>query len=867
VTRPDQRASAIGRIVARASERAGWVALGGVALAAAAIVFAMAHFSLSTSEDELISPTLPYRVAQTNLARAFPDLDPEVVVVVDGATPERAEEAAASLADRLAADPVHFRTVRRPDGGPFWAREGLLYQPIADVQASTKQLIAAEPFLGPMAADPSLRGLMASLTAALQGVDAGQAQLSSLATPMQRLADTLETVERGKPAVFSWQALIGGADPRQLRKIILIDPKLDYAKLEPGAEASAAIRAAAQGLALDPAHGVTVRLTGEAPMADDELASLADRALPIAIVALTAIIVMLWFAVRSAKVIAAILVTTLTGLTVAAAMGLFIFKTFNMISIAFIPLFVGLGIDFGIQLSVRYRTEHAPGVSDRQALAAAGERMGRPLALAACAIAAGFLAFMPTAYIGVSQLGTIAGVGMLIALALNLTLLPALIVLLRPAAVAAATPPAQISRLDAAIVGARRRVLAVSIGAAVVCAALLPLLRFDFNPVHLRNPNTESVETFFDLMRDPDYAPDTLEVARPNLAAAQALAARAARLPEVAGARTLADFVPTDQPAKLAVIADAASLLDLTLDPIGVAPAPSDAEVVQSLATTAAALRQAGAGSDPASVQARRLAAALEVLARADPATRTRAAATLMTPFATTLAQIQNALAAQPVTLQTLPPELVRDWVTPSGQARVSIAPKGDANSDVVLGRFIDAVARIAPDATGTPVGIREGGRTVVAAFLEAGALSFIAITALLFLVLRRVRDVAITMAPIVLTGLLTLGSCVVIGQPLNFANIIALPLLFGIGVAFHIYFVMSWRSGGSHLLTSSLARAVFFSALTTATGFGSLWLSSHPGTASMGKLLMISLVWTLVSALIFQPALMGAPPKDRARV
>jgi hypothetical protein len=130
-----------------------------------------------------------------------------------------------------------------------------------------------------------------------------------------------------------------------------------------------------------------------------------------------------------------------------------------------------------------------------------------------------------------------------------------------------------------------------------------------------------------------------------------------------------------------------------------------------------------------------------------------------------------------------------------------------------------------------------------------------------LFVALRRARDVAITMAPIVLTGLLTLGSCVALGQPLNFANIIALPLLFGIGVAFHIYFVMSWRSGGSHLLTSSLARAVFFSALTTATGFGSLWLSSHPGTASMGKLLMISLIWTLISALLFQPALMGAPP------
>jgi hypothetical protein len=151
----------------------------------------------------------------------------------------------------------------------------------------------------------------------------------------------------------------------------------------------------------------------------------------------------------------------------------------------------------------------------------------------------------------------------------------------------------------------------------------------------------------------------------------------------------------------------------------------------------------------------------------------------------------------------------------------------------------------------------------VVRAFTEAGVLSFIAITILLLIVLRRVRDVAITMAPIVLTGLLTLGTCVVIGQPLNFANIIALPLLFGIGVAFHIYFVMAWRAGGEHLLQSSLTRGIFFSALTTATAFGSLWMSSHPGTASMGKLLMISLIWTLVSALLFQPALMGPPPAD----
>ena len=402
----------------------------------------------------------------------------------------------------------------------------------------------------------------------------------------------------------------------------------------------------------------------------------------------------------------------------------------------------------------------------------------------------------------------IAGGGMLIALALNLTLLPALLMILRPPAAHFAEPPLQVSRIDDFVLGHRRRVLTGFVVAGIACAALLPLLQFDFNPIHLRDPKTQSVSTLYDLMNDANSTPDTLEVVRPNLAAAQALAAQVQRVPEVDSARTLADFVPADQAPKLATIADAASLLDIALNPIVTSPAPSDGEVVRSLVATAASLRQGANCHEAASAQALRLATALDRLANAPQALRAKAATMLMTPFATVLTQIQNVLAAQPVTLQSLPPELVRDWIAADGRARVSISPKGNANDDAVLSRFIDATTKVAPDATGTPIGIREGGRTVVRAFLEAGALSFVAITALLFLVLRRVRDVAITMAPIVLTGLLTLGSCVVIGQPLNFANIIALPLLFGIGVAFHIYFVMSWRSGGSHLLTSSTARS-----------------------------------------------------------
>jgi hopanoid biosynthesis associated RND transporter like protein HpnN len=392
-------------------------------------------------------------------------------------------------------------------------------------------------------------------------------------------------------------------------------------------------------------------------------------------------------------------------------------------------------------------------------------------------------------------------------------------------------------------------------------------VRFDFNPIHLRSPAVESVATLADLMLDPERSPNSLEIIRPDLNAADQLAAVFRRDPTVYSAQTLSSFIPAQQPEKMALIEDAANLLDLTLNPPEIATSPTDAELVDALAAVAAKLRRADTRDPSLRADARRLAEQFDALARGNRAERVRAEDMLIPGLVATLEQTRDLLQPSEVTIASLPPELVRRWRAPDGRARVSVLPKGDSNDDAVLRGFVAAGLRIAPDAVGTAVDLQASGHAVVVAFIEAGVLSFVVISALLLLALRRVRDVAITMAPIVLTGLLTMGTCVVIGQPLNYANIIALPLLFGIGVAFHIYFVMSWRSGGSHLLTSSLARGVFFSALATATGFGSLWASSHPGTASMGKLLMISLVWTLTSALLFQPALMGPGRPHKATV
>ena len=145
-------------------------------------------------------------------------------------------------------------------------------------------------------------------------------------------------------------------------------------------------------------------------------------------------------------------------------------------------------------------------------------------------------------------------------------------------------------------------------------------------------------------------------------------------------------------------------------------------------------------------------------------------------------------------------------------------------------------------------------GRSSKPGFLRSRA------SPLLWITLRRIADVVLTLVPLLVAVIVTLELSVALDLPLNFANIIALPLLLGVGVAFKIYYIMAWRSGKTALVQSTLTRAVIFSAMTQATAFGSLWLSSDPGTSSMGKLMALSLLCTMTAAVLFQPALMGRP-------
>ena len=859
----------ISRIVA-ASCRRPWAVLAGVlALCVLALVYVAGNFAMTTDTAQLISAKTAWRQREAAVDKAFPGSEGRIVVVVDAATPELAEISAAALADKIAARKDIAQAVDRPDGGPFFAQNGLLFLSRQEVADTTSQLITAQPVLGPLAADPSLRGVADGLGAMMQGVKGGQTRLVALDPLLRGLADATEKVQAGKPVQFSWEALMTGrgkGDMAPRRRILLVRAKLDYAALEPGEKAEDGIHDIAKGLHLDAAHGITVRLTGETPLADEEFASLKDKAWVVTSVMLGAVFLMLWLATRSFRMLACILVTTLAGLVMTMGAGLLAVGRFNLISVAFIPLFVGLGIDFGIQLMVRFRAERLEKVDISTAMERAALNIGGSLAVAAAAIALGFFAFLPTSYVGVSELGVIAGLGMAIALVLNVTMLPALVQLLHPPEQELKVGYVWFAPVDR-FLATRRRVVLGAFGVSVLGSiALLPLVRFDFNPMHLRNPNSEAMSTLTALMHDPQNTPNAIDVLRPSLAEADKSAAQLSKLPEVDQAITLSSFVPEDQPAKLALIQDASFLLDAAVNPIDSKPPPTDSETVQSLTAAAAALRDIPGDPQPGAADAARLATDLDRLAAGPAGLRARLGETLTQPLAALLDQIRNMLAARTVTPASIPPDIVRTWLAPDGKARVQVFPKGNSNDNAVLVRFAKAVLKEAPNASGGPISIQEAAKTIENAFIEAGVLSLIAVAALLFLKLRSLKEVAFTLAPVVLSGFLTLATCVIIGQPINFANIIAFPLLFGVGVAFHIYFVLAWRSGETNLLQSSLARAVLFSALTTGVAFGSLWLSSHPGTASMGKILMISIVWTLVCALLFEPALLGPPPRQ-ARV
>jgi uncharacterized protein len=857
--------STIVRTVNFCTRYAWWVILAGATLGVLSTAYAAKHFAITTDINRLISDRVSWTKREAKFESEFPLWG--IMAVVDAPTPELADKATTKLMEALSKRTDIIREVRRPDGGIFFERNGLLFQSPEQLARTTKGLTDAEPILETLAADPSLRGELDALSFGVMGVQRGKLKLDDLARPLTLVADALDDVLGDRPASFSFRVLASDtpATPRDRRRIIETEPKLNFAALMPGLAATDAIRQIARDLNLADDYQARVRLTGQVPIDDDEFGTLKQGAALNAFLSIVAVFVILWLALRSPRIMLAVVLSLVVGLAATAACGLLMVGAFNLISVAFAALFIGIGLDFGIQFSVRYRSERHDHENILTALESAAEKAGSALALAAAATTIGFFSFLPTAYRGLSQLGQIAGCGMLIAFATSITLLPALLKVLNPPG---EPHPMGFKFLAPIDRFAERHRIPIVVGTLVIVLALSPLLyfvRFDFNPLNLRSSKVESVATFLSLRRDPEAGANSIEISAPTLDAANAMAKRLAALPEVGRIVTLSSFVPDDQDEKLKRIQETAKALEAPLNPPKLDLSPRDGDNVDDLTATADSLRKiAGDQQGPGAAAASRAADLFTRLAEADPSIRTKATAVFVPPLQASLDGLRRALNPEKVTIDNLPAEIKDNWLAKDGHARVQLLPKGDPNDNKVLKNFATAVLKVEPSATGTAVSLVASERTVLGAFIEAGIFALVAIALLLWITLRRLGDVLLTLVPLLLAGVVTMEICVIIGLPLNFANIIALPLLLGVGVAFKIYYIMAWRAGKTSLLESTLTRAVVFSAMTTATAFGSLWLSNDPGISSMGALMALALVCTLAAAVLFQPLLMG-PPRERA--
>jgi len=515
----------------------------------------------------------------------------------------------------------------------------------------------------------------------------------------------------------------------------------------------------------------------------------------------------------------------------------------NLISIAFVVLMVGLGIDYAIHFIAHF-DEHATEAPSRaEALARTGRATGTALALSAATTAIAFLSFATTDFVGMAQLGLIGAAGVTIAFTVALTLIPAAITLWPgladgPSPRPMWQPPQSVTRTLAWLVAA----------AGLASLALAPEARFDADPMNLRDPASPSVETWRWLAADPAFAPMRLSLVVPDVAAAEKAAGALKALPEVRSAHWLGDLVPADQAAKL-------DLLDLAYPSLehAVAGAPSGIAGSGPVTPGSLAARLEGVPGDAAAA----LRAALrDYAARQSPARDAALGAALFRYFPALVDRLRLQLEAGEVTAGALPAPLRERFLSADGRYRVEIASAADLRDPEALEGFVDAVAAVAPEAGGPPAQIAGAARAVAGGILEAAGLALAGCVLLAWAVLRDPWRVVAIVVPLLLACAATAATGVLLGMPFNYANVIVLPLLIGIGIDSGIHFVLRADQHGTSVFDTSTPRAVIYSALTTIAAFGTLGFSDHRGTASMGILLAVSVTAAVVMVFGLTPAL-----------
>ena len=835
--------------------------------------YATEYLGMNVDTAGMLSRKLPWQQRSEALSQAFPQFSDNILIVIDAATPDMADDAARDTIVFMRERPKLFRTIYDPEGHPFFRRNGLLYLNKDELTDLADKLAAAQPVLGSLNQDPSIRGLVDMLNLAFDDLLKGNKPPVDITDALNRIAAAIEAQGRGEPRPLSWREMMLGRDAKtsELRHLILIQPTIDFSSLTPAGDSIDALRDFAQAQKWDGKHGVRLRLTGSAALAQDELGSIRQQMGWISALSFITVVVLLYFGLQSVMLVVTTTICLTVGLAITTWFATVAIGSLNLLSVAFAVLFIGLSDDFGAHFTLRYKEELSRGGRTRdEALIATGRGNGGALTLCAVTAAISFFSFLPTDYKGVAELGLIAGVGMFVALIVNVTLLPAILSLLRLKLKALPGAPSAKPLIEVIVDRHPQRIVTISVLFCLAAIVLLPFARFDADPLKMKDPEAESVQAIFDLAADSTFGPYDLVILASNLKEADAIAERLNKLPAVDSVLTLTDFVPKDQEGKLEIIRDMALFLTPLLVDTARKPAPSAQERRQALSGLKQRLDALAARELPANLAqaTRRLGAAIGKQEMSETALA-ELDGRLLSGLPERLRTLRQTMEAKPVTVADLPEDIRERQIAKDGRARVQVFPKKKLLDIDDLREFARLILHNEPRATGTAITVMMAGRAVIHAFHVAATLALVGIVGLLMALLGNWRDTALVLLPLVLAGILTAAAAVALGMDFNFANIIVLPLLVGLGVASGIHLVLRDREieAAGSVLETSTPRAVIVSALTTISSFGTLMLSDHRGVFSMGLLLTVGIALNLIVTLVVLPALLALRRQRRARL
>jgi hypothetical protein len=834
------------------SRRGGiWLILAMLAVTGVAGWYAAGNLKVNTDTSEMLDPALPFQKNAAELRRAFPQIKNDLVIIVKAPTLDEADAFAGALYEKLAASPKTVSAVFAPAEDPFFRKNGLLYLETSEAESRLTQLSKASSLIETLIKSPYADTLFATLADNDKLAERSDLGKETLAKIYAELADVVEASGRGETRSFSWLgALDTDAKPAEgYMRLVYATPALDFTRLQPAKPAITALRADIETLKGDFGAGrIETYITGDPALRADELASVTSGIGLSFAVSLAAVGMLLLICYRNLWMAVATLTAVIVTIVWTGAFAAFAVGQLNLISIAFTVLLTGLGVDFAIHYLLHYQERRDEGQSAKASVAGAARDTGAGLFLAALTTTLGFVSFQWTPFVGIAQLGEIAGFGILIALFVCITLTAAAMGAFpgkaRPhRARKARKGPGLMDRLMTPVALA-------TIAAGAASLLLLPKAYFDADPMSLRDPDSQSVRGFNMLFATKDTIPYRLSLILGSEEEAVAAATEAKALSTVGGARTIADFIPKDQDEKLQLVdyANATLAFAFEAEPDPVAPllGPGARALEDRLLATYA-------DGAPA-----RLGAALKVLREKDDAqARALLQNNLFRFWPRMIQRVEDQVGAEAVDASSLPTPLVERYRSADGRYRVDILPKEDVRDRTALKRFVDEVSAKFPNVTGGAAQNQRAGEIISASMLQATGTALAVVAVLLILLVRRPILIVLMLLPLALASVLTIAAGVLLDIPFNYANVIVLPLLLGMGIDSGIHLVLRQQQYKQDDVVhdSATSRGVIFAALTTIASFGSLMLSDHRGTASMGQLLSIALGLSLVCTLFTLPA------------